>query len=84
MSFRKNSLPSGSGHGEKVFWGGCGAVAGKCATKIYGCRPEREQCGKDQLTEVTGTMVTKGTEAIYGKIYEKKYFGTRAARLDGH
>ena len=21
-------------------------------------------------------MVTKGTEAIYGKIYEKKYFGT--------
>ena len=36
LRFRKNSLPSGSGHGEKVFWGGCGAAAGKCATKIPG------------------------------------------------
>ena len=56
LRFRKNSLPSGSGHGEKVFWGGCGAAAGKCATKIYGVSYERDQGGKDQLTEVTGNV----------------------------
>ena len=39
LRFRKNSLPSGSGHGEKVFWGGCGAAAGKCGTKIPGVGP---------------------------------------------
>ena len=47
LSFRKKSLPSGSGHGEKVFWGGCGAAAGKCGTKIPGVSYERDKGGKD-------------------------------------
>ena len=37
-----------AGHGQKVFWGGYGAAAGKCATRIAGCHAERdEECGKD-------------------------------------
>ena len=41
------NFQSGSGHGEKVFWGGGGAAAGKCATRIPGVSYERDKCGKD-------------------------------------